>query len=133
MVKFIDEVHAGDVIKYKYCGLLHDAIVAETNTYTPGDIIELKYVHVDENGNVVEGSKTIDLEKSYVYVQIYDENETAENAEVVRKAKERIGEKIVNRKLYKSSHFALLCKLKTTEVNNNKDWNNINYGLNRSN
>jgi hypothetical protein len=48
-------------------------------------------------------------------VQIYDENETAENAEVVRKAKERIGEEIVNRKLYKSSHFALSCKLKTTE------------------
>jgi hypothetical protein len=82
-------------------------VVSETNTYIPADIIELKYVHVDENGNVVEGSTTIDLENSYVYVQIYDENETAENAEVVRKAKERIGEKIVNRKLYKSSHFAL--------------------------
>jgi hypothetical protein len=47
-------------------------------------------VFVDGNGNVVEGSKTIDLENSYVYVQIYDENETAENAEVVRKAKERM-------------------------------------------
>jgi hypothetical protein len=30
--------------------------------------------------------------------------------------------------LYKSSHFALSCKLKTTE-DNNKDWHNINNGL----
>lgn len=121
MVKFVDEVHAGDVIEYKHCWLPHAAVVVETNTYTPADIIELKYVHVDENGNVVEGLKTIDLENGSVYVQIYDQNETAENAEVVRKAKEHLGEKIVNRKLYKSSHFALSCKLKTTEENNNKD------------
>jgi hypothetical protein len=120
LVQFVDEVHAGDVIEYKHCRLPHVAVVAEKNTYIRANIIELKYVHVDENGNVVEGLKTIDLENSYVYVQIYDENETAENAEVVRKAKERIGEKIVNRKLYKSSHFALSCKLKTTE-DNNKD------------
>ena len=121
LVKCVDEVHAGDVIEYKHCWLPHAAVVSETNTYIPADIIELNYVHVDENGNVVEGSKTIDLENSYVYVQIYDENETAENAEVVRKAKERIGEEIVNRKLYKSSHFALSCKLKTTEEDKNKD------------
>jgi hypothetical protein len=95
-------------------------LLLKKNTYIRTNIIDLNYVHVDENGNVVEGLKTIDLENSYVYVQIYDENETAENAEVVRKAKERIGEKIVKRKLYKSSHFALSCKLKTTE-DNNKD------------
>jgi hypothetical protein len=121
LVQFVDQVHAGDVIEYKHCGLPHAAVVVETNTYIPADIIELKYVHVDENGNVVGGLKTIDLENSYAYVQIYDENETAENADVVRKANERIGEKIVNRKLYKSSHFALSCKLKTTEEDNNED------------
>ena len=121
LVKSADEVHAGDVIEYNHCWLPHAAVVVDTNTYTPADVIEVKYVYVDENGNVVEGSKTIDLGNSNVYVQIYDKNETAENAEVVRKAKERIGEKIVNRKLYKSSHFALSCKLKTTEEDNYKD------------
>jgi hypothetical protein len=62
LVKCVDEVHAGDVIEYKHCWLPHTAVVSETNTYIPADIIELKYVHVDENGNVVESSKTIDLE-----------------------------------------------------------------------
>jgi len=121
LVKSADEVHAGDIIEYKHCWLPHAAVVVDNKTYTPADVIELKYVHVDENGNVVERSKTIDLEKSYVYVQIYDQNETAENAEVVRKAKQHIGEKVVNWKLYKSSHFALSCKLKTTEEDNNKE------------
>ena len=121
LVKSADEVHAGDVIQYKHWWLPHAAVVVDTSTYIPADVIELKYVHVDENGDVVEGSKTIDLENSHVYVQIYDQNETAKNAEVVRKAKERIGEKIVNWKLYKSSHFALSCKLKPTEEDNYKD------------
>jgi hypothetical protein len=66
LVKFVDEVHAGDVIEYKHCWLPHVAVAAEKNTYIRANIIELKYVHVDENGNVVEGLRTIDLENSYV-------------------------------------------------------------------
>ena len=121
LVKSVDEVHAGDVIQYRYRWLPHAAVVSETNTYIPADIIELKYVHVDKNGKVAEGSKIIDLENSYVFVQIYDENETEENAEVVRKAKERVGEENHNWKFCKSARFALSCKLKAIEENNNRD------------
>ena len=119
MVKIADEVHAGDVIKYTDRWLPHAAVVVQK--YTPADVIKLKYVHVDENGYVVEGSKIIDLGKTYVYVQIYDPIKTAENTEVVRKAKERLGEKIDNRNFYKSSRFALSCKLKAIEEDNNRD------------
>ena len=114
-VRSICNIIPGDVIEFKYYGLAHEAVVVKVEQ---AENVNTRLVHYNYNG--LFGTRTI-VEEAFsfnflsdVYIHDYSENKVSvyEPAEVVRRARSRVGEQKFNMFTNRSSHVARWCKVR---------------------
>ncbi|XP_052775677.1 uncharacterized protein LOC128213705 isoform X1 [Mya arenaria] len=115
-IKLVDDVKAGDVIRYLYYKLPHDAVVLETKGACKTSV-RLTIVHYADFGfrrfrTIIEETITIRFDGSCRVLQYGPpQYEVFPPEKVVERAKSRIGEKCFVSFSNNSSHFSRWCKL----------------------
>jgi len=110
----MNDLSPGDVIRFRYCGLPHEAVlvrIAEAEDITL-NVIHYNYAGMFGTREVVNEEMTFKLSDVNVHIHDYANVEVYEPEEVVRRAKSRVGEQKFNTFTNRSSHLAKWCKIK---------------------
>jgi hypothetical protein len=105
----------GDVIRFRYCGLPHEAVLVRI---VEAEHIRINVIHYNYAGmfgtrKVVNEEMAFKLSDENVHIHDYANVEVYEPEEVVRRAESRVGEQKFNMFTNRSSHLAKWCKIKT--------------------
>ncbi|XP_052097580.1 uncharacterized protein LOC127732566 isoform X2 [Mytilus californianus] len=112
-----EDIHQGDIIMYRYYGLLHCSVVLDVikrkEKYIKCEIAHYAFKGPFTQNKIQSGILKVPFNGS---VSVFDyssgEFETYEPEEVVCRARERMGEQMFSYFSNDSSHFARWCKLK---------------------
>ena len=111
-VRSMNNLSPGDAIRFRYCGLPHEAVLVRI---AQAEDITLNVIHYNYAGII--GTREVVNEEmgsdENMHIHDYGNVEVYERDEVVRRAKERIGEHKFNMFTNRSSHLAKWCKIKT--------------------
>ena len=113
-VRSMNDLSPGDVIRFRYGGLPHEAVlvkIAEAE-HIRINVIHYNYAGVFGTREVVNEEMTFDLSDENVYIHDYANVEVYEPEEVVQNAKSEVGETSFNMFTNRSSHFTKRCKIK---------------------
>lgn len=113
-VRSTKDLSPGDVIRFTYCGLPHEAVLVkiEEAEDISINVIHYKYAGMFGTREVVNEKMTFNLPDKNMYIHDYENFEVYEPEEVVQRAESRVGEKKFNTVTNRSSHVARWCKLK---------------------
>ena len=116
-VRSLNDLSPGDVIRFRYCGLPHEAVLVkiEEAENIRINVIHYNYAGMFETREVVNEEMTFNLSDENMYIHEYANVEVYEPEEVVQRAKSRVGEKKFNTFTNISSHLAKWCKIKQNE------------------
>ena len=113
-VRSMSDLSPGDVIRFRYRGLPHEAVLVKISE--AGNIrinvIHYNYAGVFGTREVVNEEMTFDLSDENMYIHDYANVKVYEPEEVVQRAKSKVGEKRFNMLTNRSSHFTKWCKVK---------------------
>lgn len=110
------DINSGDIIRFSYYTLLHDAVVINKKRYTE-EVVILTIAHyafcgLKEHRTIVEEEKKFNLDGTSFKVDYKSPRFKIRHSQtVVNHAKARVGEKFFNSWTFNSSHFARWCKL----------------------
>lgn len=110
------DINSGDIIRFSYYTLLHDAVVINKKRYTE-EVVILTIAHyafcgLKEYRTIVEEIKEFNLDGTSFKVDYKSPRFKIRHSQtVVNHAKARVGEKFFNSWTFNSSHFARWCKL----------------------
>ena len=113
-VRSINDLSPGNVIRFRYYGLPHEAVlvsIAEAENIRV-NVIHYNYAGIFGTREVVNEEMTFKLSDKNVHIHKYGNGEVYEPDEVVRRAKSRIGEQKFNMFTNRSSHLAQWCKIR---------------------
>lgn len=111
------DVQKGDIIRYSYWNLWHDAVVLEVSKKTKKAVVcsiaHYAFRGIFSHRTIIEERKEIQLNGQCSKLD-YDlpQYDVYEPEEVVRRARKRLGEQLFVFFSNDSSHFARWCKLK---------------------
>lgn len=111
------DVQKGDIIRYSYWNLWHDAVVLEVSKKTKKAVVcsiaHYAFCGIFSHRTIIEERKEIQLNGQCSKLD-YDlpQYDVYEPEEVVRRARKRLGEQLFVFFSNDSSHFARWCKLK---------------------
>ena len=114
-VRSMNNLSPGDAIRFRYCGLPHEAVlvrIAQAEDITL-NVIHYNYAGMFGTREIVNEEMVFKLSDENMHIHDYGNVEVYERDEVVRRAKERIGEQKFNMFTNRSSHLAKWCKIKT--------------------
>ena len=117
-VRSINDLSPGDVIRFRYYGLPHEAVLVRI---TEAEDITLNVIHYNYAGmfgtrEVVNEEMVFKLSDENVHIHDYANVEVNELEEVVRIAESTVGEQKFNIFTNRSSHFAKRCKMKQAKL-----------------
>ena len=113
-VRSMNDLSPGDVIRFRYFGVSHEAVlvrIAEAENITI-NVIHYNYDRMLGTKEVVNEEMTFKLSDENVHIHDYANMEVYEPEEVVRRAKSRVGEQKFNLFTNRSSHLTKWCKIK---------------------
>ena len=113
-VRSMNDLSPGDVIRFRYFGVSHEAVlvrIAEEENIKI-NVIHYNYDRMLGTKTVVNDEMTFKLSDENVHIHDYANVEVYEPEEVVRRAKSRVGEQKFNPFTNRSSHLAKWCKIK---------------------
>jgi hypothetical protein len=114
----MSDLSPGDVIRFRYRGLPHEAVLVKISE--AGNIrinvIHYNYAGVFGTREVVNEEMTFDLSDENMYIHDYANVKVYEPEEVVQRAKSKVGEKRFNMFTNRSSHFTKWCKIKEKKL-----------------
>jgi hypothetical protein len=117
-VRSRSDLSPGDVIRFRYCDLPHEAVLVKISE--AGNIrinvIHYNYAGVFGTREVVNEEMTFDLSDENMYIHDYANVKVYEPEEVVQRAKSKVGEKRFNMFTNRSSHFTKWCKIKEKKL-----------------
>jgi hypothetical protein len=111
----MNNLSPGDVIRFRYCGLPHEAVlvrIAQAEDITL-NVIHYNYAGMFGTREIVNEEMVFKLSDENMHIHDYGNVEVYERDEVVRRAEERVGEQKFNMVTNRSSHLAKWCKIKT--------------------
>jgi len=116
-VRSMDDFSPGDVIRFRYCGLPHEAVLVkiEQAENIRINVIHYNYAGIFGTREVVNEEMTFNLSDENMYIHDYGNVEVYEQEEVVQRAQSRVGEQKFNTFTNRSSHLAKWCKIKQNE------------------
>ena len=111
-VRSINDLSPGDVIRFRYYGLPHEAVLVRI---AQAEDIRLNVIHYNYAGmfgtrEVVNEEMVFKFSDDNVHIHDYANVAVYERDEVVRRAEERVGEKKFNMVTNRSSHLTKWCK-----------------------
>ena len=113
-VRSMNDLSPGDLIRFRYFGVSHEAVlvkIAEAENIRI-NVIHYNYDRMLGTKEVVNEEMTFKLSDENVHIHDYANVEAYEPEEVVRRAKSRVGEQKFNPFTNRSSHLAKWCKIK---------------------
>ena len=113
-VPSLNDLSPGDVIRFRYFGLPHEAVLV---SIAEAENIRVNVIHYNYPGmfgtrEVVNEEMTFKLSDKNVRIHNYANVEVYEPDEVVQRAESRVGEQKFNTFTNRSSHLAKWCKIK---------------------
>lgn len=115
-IKSAQDINSGDIIRFSYCTLLHDAVVINKEKYTEKVVIltiaHYAFCGLKEHRTIVIEIKELNLDGTSFKVDYKSPKfKICHSQTVVNRARARVGEKFHNFWTFNSSHFARWCKL----------------------
>ena len=113
-VRSMSGLSPGDVIRFKYHFLPHEAVLVKISEARSIriNVIHYNYAGMVGTREVVNEEMTFNLLHENMRIHDYANVEVYEPEEVVRRAKSKVGEKSFNMFTNRSSHFTKWCKIK---------------------